>query len=52
MQPVCLSLENEIATFCVAHLHFLKRTKPNKKCKRATNPTHGQKDNAAKMEEN
>lgn len=24
----------------VAHLHFTNRTKPNKKCKRATKPTH------------
>jgi hypothetical protein len=24
----------------VAHLHFYKRTKPDKKCKRATKPSH------------
>jgi len=24
----------------VAHLHFSKHTEPNKKCKRATKPTH------------
>ncbi|MCT7905186.1 MAG: hypothetical protein N4435_08310 [Candidatus Ornithobacterium hominis] len=26
-------------TLLVAHLHFSNRTKPNKKCKRATKPT-------------
>ena len=27
-------------THLVAHLHFFKHTEPNKKCKRATKPTH------------
>ena len=27
-------------TLLVAHLHFYQHTKPNKKCKRATKPTH------------